>query len=233
MVDIIPTCTSPQSLSEIERRVGVFKAFAEWVQIDIVDGAFVSALSWPYASGQWAELEACASGRLLPHAGDVRYEAHLMVRDPYPLGELLVRAGCERIIAHAEVFSGPEEMRRACADWKKAGVREVGLALCLPTPLEDIDPVIADCDVVQLMSIATLGAQGAPFESRIVPRIREMHERYPHTVIAVDGGVSETNIADMVRAGASRFGVGSAIEKSDNPADAYARIKQAAESALQ
>jgi pentose-5-phosphate-3-epimerase len=83
------------------------------------------------------------------------------------------------------------------------------------------------------MSIAQLGKQGAAFEPRIIPRIEELRAMYPSTTIAIDGGVSEKNIAELVRAGATRFGVGSAISKASDPKVAYENLKTLAENALQ
>ena len=51
-------------------------------------------------------------------------------------------------------------------------------------------------------------------------RIRELHDTYPALAIAVDGGVGEANIAKLAQAGATRFGVGSAITKTPDPAAA-------------
>ena len=83
------------------------------------------------------------------------------------------------------------------------------------------------------MSIATLGYQGAAYEPRVVERIQELHAKYPKLVIEVDGGVSGKNIAELVRAGARRFGVGSAVMKASDPTAAYTQLQQIATEALQ
>jgi pentose-5-phosphate-3-epimerase len=82
-----------------------------------------------------------------------------------------------------------------------------------------------------LMSIATLGAQGAKFDDRIFDRIATLHALRPNLVVSVDGGVSESNIERLARAGATRFCVGSAISKSPNPSATYARLMELAKSA--
>jgi thiamine monophosphate synthase len=83
------------------------------------------------------------------------------------------------------------------------------------------------------MSVATIGAQGAPFDSRAIGRIRDLHERLPDLPLAVDGGVSVVNIDSLVEAGATGFSVGSAIMRAPDPAAAYTEIRAAAENALQ
>jgi pentose-5-phosphate-3-epimerase len=74
------------------------------------------------------------------------------------------------------------------------------------------------------MSIATLGKQGAPFDERIFERIEILHARFPAAVISIDGGVSVTNIERLAKAGARRFGVGSAITKAPDPKVAYTQL---------
>jgi len=233
MIEIIPTNTCPPDLAELSRRSKVFAGFSPWVQLDLDDGAFAPQLSWPYREEQWGELEAMiGNSHVLPYSDTLNYEVHLMVEEPLRVGQLLTRAGARRIIAHVEAFADENEIRDALGSWRSAGA-EVGLAILIDTPFPVLEPLIGVCDVVQVMSIAILGAQGAAFEPRAIPRIMELHSNYPDLVIEVDGGVSEKNVADLVRAGARRFGVGSAITKAPDPKAAYEKLKSLAESALQ
>ncbi len=241
MIEIIPTNTCPPDFAELARRSEAFAKFAQWVQLDIDDGVFAPEISWPYQSGQWAELEEMAasgfgkltaSAKALPYSVTLKYEAHLMVDDPLRIGELLARVGCERVLAHIEAFGKPQGAKDAFLAWKSAGAKETGLAILIDTPLSALDALVPVCDAVQIMSIAKLGYQGASFDSRAIGRIKELRAKYPELTIEVDGGVSEANIAELVQAGARRFGVGSAISRSNDPASAYARIKTAAENTI-
>lgn len=233
MIEILPTNTCPPDLGELTRRSEAFADFAPYIQLDICDGKFAPVLSWPYQSGQWAELQEIAKVQSgLPFSDRIGYEAHLMVEEPESIGELLARAGCKRVLAHVETFESDEAVTTAFLKWRQAGASEVGLAVLIDTPLSILDSLASKCDVIQLMSIATLGAQGAAFDTRVIARIVSLHAKYPNLVIAIDGGVSEGNIVELVQAGARRFGVGSAISKAENPVEAYARIKNLAESAV-
>ena len=95
VVEVVPANTTPQDLAELARRTRLFGEFSSTVHLDVADGAFVPALSWPYQGGQWAELESMASTSVLPQSDTVRYEVHLMVEDPLRVGELFARAGCK------------------------------------------------------------------------------------------------------------------------------------------
>lgn len=231
-IEILPTNTSPETLAELFRRTETLKELSSWIQLDLADDVFVPVVSWPYQSGQWEELENLARGARLPFSDSVNYEVHLMVQEPIPVGELLARAGAKRILGHIEALGSHGNVHKAFAAWKGAGTSEVGLAVLLETPISEIIPLAPQCDVVQLMSIATLGRQGASYEPRIIERIRELHAQCPNLVIEVDGGVSLENIADLVKAGATRFGVGSAITKASDPVAACQALKSSAENAL-
>jgi len=226
---IIPTNTCPPDFSELGKRTEEFAVFSPSVQLDIADGIFAPVTSWPYQAGQLTEFQsAIAHGVKLPLAEHVLYEVHLMVSDVREVGLHLSRAGATRLLPHVEVFENVESAREVFKEWKDAGVRETGLSILLDTPLNALDPFIADCDVVQLVSIAKIGAQGQPFDERALTRVEELHARYPDLMVAVDGGVSEANIESLVRAGANRLCVGSAISKSENPALSFAHIHERA-----
>src|SRR3989344_2840652 len=104
MIEIIPTNTSPETLAELALRTRVLRELSDWIQLDLDDGTFVPVVSWPYQSGQWAELEELAKGKALPFADSVKYEVHLMLEEPRAIGELLARAGASRLLPHIEVF---------------------------------------------------------------------------------------------------------------------------------
>jgi ribulose-phosphate 3-epimerase len=226
---ILPTNTCPPDLTELEKRTASVLDFAPEIQLDAADGVFAPVTSWPYLEGQWQALEAMAArGEKLPYADRIVYEAHLMVQDPRVLGALFARVGCTRILPHIETLAGAEGARAMFAEWKAAGAKEVGVSLLLDTPLSTIEEYADMLDVVQLMSIAKVGAQGQPFDESIFSRIEELHAMYPDMMVAVDGGVAESNVEALTRAGANRLCVGSAISKAESPAAAYAAIHERA-----
>lgn len=222
---ILPTNTCPPDLVELEKRTAAAMSFAPEIQLDVADGAFAPVTSWPYFDEQWSHLEAMAEeGTKLPHADTIVYEAHLMIQDPAVMGTLLARVGCTRILPHLETLKDAESVRQMFAEWKAAGATEVGVSLLLDTSLSDIELYADMLDVVQLMSIAKVGAQGQPFDESIFSRIEELRAMYPDMMVAVDGGVAESNVEALTRAGANRLCVGSGISKAADPAAAYAAI---------
>jgi ribulose-phosphate 3-epimerase len=232
-IEIAPTNTCPADFPELVRRSKAFGQFAPYIHLDISDGKFTSVTSWPYAEGQWAELEKMADrGEVLPLAKIVHYEAHLMVQDPLRIGTFLARVGCRGIIAHLEAFQTFHSVKEAFSAWRAGGAEYVGLALLIDTPLDVFAQYAHECDAILLMSIPTLGKQGAPFDERIFSRIEKIHSKYPDLSIGVDGGVGMSNLAALVARGARRFGVGSAITKTPDPVEAYAQLKKLAEATV-
>lgn len=233
MIEIIPTNTCPPDLQELSRRSEEFSKFASAVHLDVADAAFAPTISWPYQSGQWDELGSmAASGTALPYSDILTYEAHLMVKDANAIGELLARAGCARIIAHIETFDSPTKTQTMFDSWKKSGAKEIGIAILADTPLEALEAYIELCQSVTVMTIASIGKQGIPFDERGYGRVTDLHTRYPDITVEVDGGVGKTQIATLARSGAQRFSVGSAISQSADPAGIHMELFDLAQKAL-
>ena len=142
------------------------------------------------------------------------FEAHLMVGDPEAVIGRWIDRGARRIAVH----SLSEEILM------HQHLVEIGLAVLIDTPLEDVFPLISTVDYLHLMSIDEIGEQGHPFDSRIFDRIREIKRNFPECIIAVDGGISLDNADDLLRAGADRLIVGSDIYESDDPEEAYEKF---------
>lgn len=155
-----------------------------------------------------------------------------MMRDPRAWGERFIRMGAWRIIGHIEVLGETEEARNTLQGWRAFGAREVGVAVQLQTPMERLAALTDYCDSLTVMTIAKIGAQGMAFDSRGVERVRRIHERFPHLVIAVDGGVSDKTIEDLAIVGATRFAVGSYLAKASDPAKTYQSLLEMATTAL-
>ncbi len=217
--EIIPALLSSE-LSGLVARASECAALSAWMQVDVVDGAFASPASWPFA-GEAEEGEVADVLSRLPQSA--RYEAHLMANDPEVLAGNLMRAGFSRIVFHIESFSDVEAARAALGAARAHGA-EAGVAINLDTPLSSIDTLVDICDVVQVMSIASIGKQGQLFDDRALPRIEELRAEYPALTIAVDGGITEANVEEIVRAGADRLIVGSSLFEQDDVARTYARL---------
>jgi ribulose-phosphate 3-epimerase len=100
----------------------------------------------------------------------------------------------------------------------------MGLGIMNTTPEALMHELIPQFDYLQVMGIASIGAQGQPFDERTLTTVHTLRERYPSLEIAIDGAVNETTIPRLVEAGANRFAPGSAIAKAPDPVTAYKQL---------
>lgn len=224
-IEIIPTCV-PRTHLELAEAARVISKYSPVIHIDIVDGVFASAHTWPYGAGGAFEA---------PDLSDISgltAEIHLMVEEPLDIGTRFAEAGAERIIGHVEAFDDEDHVHSTLRAWQRSGAKEVGLGALFATPLEMLAHHVHVATMFQLMTIATIGKQGIPYEESAPARVADAHARFPDTILSVDGGASLKNIESLARAGARRFCAGSAISKAADQAAAYAALKSLAEGAI-
>lgn len=213
MAAIIPAIL-PTSREDLDARLLRLHGVTQRVQIDVVDGRFVTPASWPYV--QKVDV-AMLTEDSLPELGSFRFEIDLMVEEPEKAIGPWIRAGATRITVHAETTHRLPELIR---DFQVTyghdkdfapGLIAFGLALNLGTDTSLIEPYLDRCDYVQFMGIARIGKQGEPFAPSVLPKIHAFHRTYPDMPIQVDGGVSRATAQRLLEAGASRLIVGSGL----------------------
>jgi ribulose-phosphate 3-epimerase len=199
MAEIVPAILS-ENFADIARQLKLVEGKVAWAQIDIADGIFVPHHTWERAD-DLKEVE-----------GKLKLEIHLMIDQPeHYIAEWLQVA--DRILVH------PESTTQLTEIWRVMENRSVqlGVALLLDTPLEVIKPVAEHLALVQLMGIKKVGQQGQEFDEKVLERVTLLRERYPNVKISVDGGVSLSNAAQLVAAGADYLVVGSALWRTADP----------------
>ncbi len=127
------------------------------------------------------------------------FEVHLMVKNPEAIMDRWIERGAKRLSVHTAGNSLAQFREKA----------EVGLAVELDKPLEEVLPFLDFVDFVHLMSIDEIGAQGHELDERIFERVKMVQEQYPALPISVDGGVSLRNYEKLLELGADRLIVGS------------------------
>lgn len=219
---IIPTVV-PRDLAEIQNYARTVADYATALHIDVGDGTFVSNTTWPLAApSQAGELDTFKEIAALPQ--NLALDVHIMAEDARSLGERFARAGFRRITVHLEAFEKPDDARAALDSFRALGATEAGLALKIETPISAVEGLVESCDFVHLMSIAIIGSQGYAFDERALSRVEEMHAAHPELLVAVDGGVTEATVEELVRAGANMLMVGHVLAESPEPAATFARI---------
>lgn len=211
----------PKGYEHLDEMMSLFVGVAGVVQLDIMDGKFVPARTWPYPRD--AHFEAIiAEEEGMPRWEDIDFEVDLMVEDPESVVSKWVQAGASRIIVHVESMKDFESIRNAVPE----DFIELGLAINTATPLEVIDSYIDSIDFVQCMGIARIGFQGEAFDERVLEKVRALRAKYPELPISIDGSVNFDTARMLVDAGATRLVSGSAILEADDFTQAIARMEK-------
>ncbi|MEK9131960.1 MAG: hypothetical protein AAB447_03555 [Patescibacteria group bacterium] len=232
-MEILPAII-PKSIEDLREQCAIVSGSVNAVQIDICDGVFVPTKSWPYQEGslEYADdFRAIISEQAeFPFWDSLNFEVHLMVAYPERVIPDWISAGASRIVVHFETLKNPKQF---FADFRerfpKSGGSllsvELGVALCLETPVDVVAPFLNDVDFVQLMSIEKIGVQGQTFDEKTFNRLDILRTEYPGTIVSVDGGVSLENAGELLKLGANRLVVGSAIFGADNPKETIRQLK--------
>lgn len=209
---------APSILSADFARLGddvrdVLSAGADWVHVDVMDGAFVPNIT----IGQPVV-------RALRAITDAPLDVHLMVDAPERYVESFVEAGADIVTVHVEAST---HLHRTLQHIRSLGAR-AGVTLNPATPPEAIEYVLEDCDMVLVMSVNP-GFGGQSFIPSALRKIAWLRERAESMGLAldieVDGGVKPENIRSIADAGANIFVAGSAIFRHDDYAAAIAALR--------
>lgn len=226
MSEIIPAIL-PESFEDLEEKLSLVSDRVKMVHIDATNSTLTPESSWPYKnkSEEFERIKNEEDG--FPFWENLNFEAHLMMNDPETHLEDWIRVGAERIIIQAEGFKDSETLIKTLKEFRNrfdisntyVGT-EIGLAVSLETPLESIYQYVTETDFIHLMSIDEIGKQGHQFNQDVITKIHELKERYPNTIISVDGGITLQIAEDLIEVGVDRIIVGSAIFGNEDPEEA-------------
>lgn len=206
MAVICPTvlATEPHEYREQFERI---QSFAPRIQIDVVDGDF-------------APVKTVGLERLWWNNGD-KIDIHLMYRNPIGFLLELVRLSPHLVIVHAEANGSFYEI----AQELHMHDIKTGVALLKETPAAVLEPALEVIDHVLIFS-GELGHFGGSADLSLLDKVKALKAMKPELEIGWDGGINDTNIAQLAQGGVDVLNVGGFIQQAEVPKEAFDKLQE-------
>jgi ribulose-phosphate 3-epimerase len=201
----------------LEQEIAKISSVSDLIHLDVMDNVFVPNFTFDFESASEI-IRGCPIG----------VDAHLMVADVDQIAPLYAQVGCASVTIHAEAAKNIGQTLRAI---RSEGARS-GLALKPHTPLADYEEFTNLVDMFLIMTVEP-GFGGQKFMGEVMDKVRATRKVIGDRPIwlQVDGGISLETIEIAVAAGADTFVAGSAVFKSDDPAQMVTALRALAQAA--
>ncbi len=217
---IAPSILSADLLKLEEQVRTVEENGADFIHVDVMDGHFVPNITFGPNI-----VKALRRITRLP------LDVHLMITNPDNYIPNFIEAGANIVTVHAEVCA---HLNKTLNTIKSLGAK-AGVSINPATPLNSIEEVTGIIDLLLIMSVnpGFGGQKFIPSSINKIERARKLlDEAGSDALLEVDGGISDENAADVVRAGANVLVAGSAIFASNDIAASVRKIRKSVENAF-
>lgn len=189
------------------------RSAADWFHLDVMDGVFVPNISF-----------GMPIIKAIRKATNKVLDVHLMIVQPERYIKDFKAVGADILTVHYEASA---HLHRSLQAIKAEGMK-AGVSLNPHTPVEVLEDVIEDLDLVLIMSVNP-GFGGQKFIERSIQKIERLKKmsatRNPNLIIEVDGGVNLETGKRLLNAGANALVAGNFVFSSDNPERTIQELK--------
>jgi ribulose-phosphate 3-epimerase len=210
---IAPSLLSANFLKLQEECNMLNESDADWFHLDVMDGRFVPNISFGPMLVEFfrkATTKPC--------------DVHLMIVEPEKFAEQFKNAGADHLTVHIEACP---HLHRNIQQIRSLGM-QAGVAINPHTPVSELSDVLADIDIVCMMSVNP-GYGGQKFIPHTMEKIKQLRkmidERGLKTLIEIDGGITLENASSIIAAGADVLVAGNTVFKSADPKVTIRQLK--------
>lgn len=200
---IVPAILTDNS-KDFQNKISQVEKFGDLVQIDIMDGKFVPSKS--------VGIEVLSDINTT-----LELEFHLMVDNPLDYLEAALKSKVKRVIFHYEI---DKSLHEPTIEGIRARDMQAGLAINPQTKINQVKHLFKRIDLLLFMAVNP-GYYGSRFIPEVLENVRGLSKTEHSFILALDGGVKETNILDIKDAGVEVACVGSGIFKGMSPIENY------------
>ena len=203
--------------NDLENEIDKVASTSDYLHLDIMDNIFVPNFTF--------DLDRAFE---IINFSKLPVDAHLMIDNPDEIAPLYAENGCTSVTFHLEAATDVPKIIREI----RANGAKVGLAIKPATPFADVERWVEEIDMLLIMTVEPgFGGQSFMHDQMLkVKQARTFIERLIEVkpTLQIDGGVSLETIAEGAKAGANCFVAGSAVYKSDKPAEMVSNLRELA-----